>query len=359
MAPFAQSTTSPIQPRFWVTMLLALATALANATPAAAATPILFAFGNRIDGAVTPFAVANAKGLFRAEGVSITMDQAKNSDDAIRRVASGERDMALVDMTMLIRYREQADAAPVKAVFVVYNQTPYAIVARKSRGISTIADLAGKKLGIVEGDPAALQWPAFARQNGLDPAKAVTDRISPAVREPMLSAGQLDAASGFSFSTAVDLRDRGIPASDLVVLRYADYGSALYGHAVIVNPKLAAEHPEHVAAFLRGLVNGLKLTLRDPAKAVDDVVALMPGASRDLELERLRSVIRDNILTEEVRRDGLGRVDPQRLARAISEVEPASRNGAKNGARVTPEALFDDRFLPAATTLKIAPSPSR
>lgn len=353
----AQGTTSLI--RFWIATLLALAAALTVATPVKAATPILFSFGNRIDGAVTPFAVANARGLFRAEGVSITMDQAKSSDDAIRRVAAGDRDMAFVDMTMLIRYREQADAAPVKAVFVVYNQTPYAIVARKSRGIATIADLAGKKLGVVEGDPAALQWPAFARQNGLDPAKVNSDRISAAVREPMLSAGQIDAVSGFSFSTAVDLRDRGIPASDLLVLRYADFGSALYGHAVVVNPKLAAEHPEHVAAFLRGLVNGLKLTLRDPAKAIDDVVALMPGASRDLELERLRSVIRDNILTEEVRRDGLGRVDRQRLTRAIQEVEPTPKNGAKNGTRVTPEALFDDSFLPTATILRIEPSSSR
>ncbi len=353
MASLAQSTASPI--RFWIVTALALAGVLMSAPPVTAATPILFAFGNRIDGAVTPFAVANAKGLFRAEGVSITMDQAKSSDDAIRRVASGERDMALVDMTMLIRYREQPDAAPVKAVFMLFNQTPYAIVARKSRGIATIADLAGKKLGVVEGDPAALQWPAFARQNGLDPAKVNSDRISAAVREPMLSAGQLDAVSGFSFSTAVDLRDRGIPASDLLVLRYADFGSALYGHVVIVNPKLAAEHPDQVAAFLRGLVNGVKLTLRDPAKAVDDAVALMPGASRDLEFERLRNVIRDNILTEEVRRDGLGRIDKQRLTRAIQEVEPPSRNGG----RIAPEALFDDSFLPAAATLKIAPAPSR
>jgi NitT/TauT family transport system substrate-binding protein len=355
MAPVSRSHASTLLRRLSLAALLALATALTILTPTMAATPLLLSFGNRIDGAVTPFAAANAKGLFRAEGVSVTMDQAKGSEDAIRRVASGERDLALVDLTVLIRYREHADAAPVKAVFVVYNQTPYAIVARKSRGIASVVDLAGKRLGVVEGDPAALQWPAFARQNGLDPAKVTSDRISLAVREPMLSAGQLDAVSGFSFSTAVDLRDRGIPASDLLVLRYADFGSALYGHAIIVNPKLAAEHADQVQAFLRGLVNGVKLTLRDPAKAVDDTMALMDGASRDLELERLRTVIRDNILTDDVRRDGLGRIDKQRLTRAIQEVEPAP----KNGARIAPEALFDDSFLPAPATLKVAPAPSR
>lgn len=353
-APFRQSSTAPDRRRLCFAAVLTLSAALNFPLPAIAATPILFSFGHRVDAAVTPFAVANAKGLFRAEGISVTMDQAKGSDDAIRRVAAGERDMALVDMTVLIRYREQPDAAPVKAVFVLYNQTPYAIVARKSRGIATVADLAGKRLGVVEGDPAAIQWPAFAKQNGLDPAKVTVDRISPAVREPMLSAGQLDAVTGFSFSTAVDLRDRGIPTSDLLVLRYADFGSALYGHAVVVNPKLATEHPDQVAAFLRGLVNGVKLTLRDPAKAVEDAVAMIDGASRDLELERLRTVIRDNILTEEVRRDGLGRIDRQRMARAIQEVD-----GPKNTGRVTPEALFDDSFLPPPSALKVAPAPSR
>ena len=56
----------------------------------------------------------------------------------------------------------------------------------------------------------------------------------------MLSAGQVDAVSGFSYVSAINLRDRGVPAADLVVLRFADYGCDAYGHAVIVNPDFAA-----------------------------------------------------------------------------------------------------------------------
>jgi NitT/TauT family transport system substrate-binding protein len=331
--------------------------ALGPLAPAFAQTaaPILMSTALRTDGAIAPIAVANARGYFRTEGVSVTLDNSVNSATALRRVASGERDMALVDMTALIRYREQPDAAPIKAVFVFYNQTPYAIVARKSRGISGFASLEGKKLGVTEGEPVAQQWPAFAKQQGVDTAKIQIEKIGAAVREPMLSAGQLDAVTGFSFATAVDLKDRGIPASDLAVLRFSDFGSALYGHAIVVNPKLAAERPDHVKAVLRGLVNGFKFTLRDPGKAIDDVLPLMEGGSRDLELERLRTVIRDNILTDEVRRMGLGTVDPQRLAKAILEVEPAQ----KTASRVTPEALFDDSFLPQAASLKVQAAPSR
>ncbi len=75
----------------------------------------------------------------------------------------------------------------------------------------------------------------------------------------------------------------------------------------------------------------------------------MDGPSRELELERLRTVIRDNIPTEDVGARVSARSDPQRLARAIKEVE-----GPKSGTRIAPDALFDDGFLPPAEMLKAA-----
>ena len=56
----------------------------------------------------------------------------------------------------------------------------------------------------------------------------------------MLSAGQVDAVNGFSYLAGVNLRDRGVPADDLAVLRYADYGCEAYGFALIVNPTVCS-----------------------------------------------------------------------------------------------------------------------
>ena len=133
--------------------------------------------------------------------------------------------------------------------------------------------------------------------------------ISAAVREPMLSAGQIDAVTGFSYLSAINLKDRGVPADDLAVLRFADYGCEAYGFAIIVNPALAAAKPEAVKGFVRAVIGGMHLTVKDPARAVDEVVSRMDGGSRDLELERLRAILRDNILTGEVKRNGIGGID--------------------------------------------------
>jgi NitT/TauT family transport system substrate-binding protein len=105
-----------------------------------------------------------------------------------------------------------------------------------------------------------------------------------------------------------------------------------------VNAKFAAEKPQAVKAFLQGFLKGLKETIRRPADAVDSILRRDDAAKREVELERLRMAIRDNILTPEVRADGLGAVDMARLEQAIDQIglvqvykaKPAKRFAAEN-----------------------------
>jgi NitT/TauT family transport system substrate-binding protein len=302
---------------------------------------IQFSFDRPINASVAPFILAGTDGLFSSEGLAVTTDIAGGSPDAIARVASGASEFALVDINALIRFRDHG-APPVKAVFVLFNKSPYAIIARKSRGIHTLSDIEGKTLGVAEGDLSIRLWPALAHQNGIKLSSVKLNRMSAAVREPMLSAGQVDAVTGFSYLSAVNLRDRGVPADDLAVLRFADYGCEAYGFAVIVNPAFAAKRPGAVKGFLRAVIAATNLTIREPGHAVDEVLTRMEDGARDLELERLHAVIEDNILTGEVKRDGIGGVDPIRLDRSIDQVG----EDFKFAKRPSAADIFDDGFLP-------------
>jgi len=302
---------------------------------------IQFSFDRPVNASVAPFILAVTDGLFGSEGLVVTTDVAGGSPEAIARVAAGASEFALVDINALIRFRDNG-APPVKAVFVLFNKSPYAIVARKSRGIHALSDIEGKTLGVAEGDLSLRLWPAVAHQNGIKLASVRQNRISAAVREPMLSAGQVDAVTGFSYLSAVNLRDRGVPADDLAVLRFNDYGCEAYGFAVIVNPAFAAKRPEAVRGFLRAAIAATNLTIREPGHAVDEVLTRMEDGARDLELERLRTVIEDNILTSEVKRNGIGGVDPIRLERSIDQVG----EDFKFVKRPSAADVFDDGFLP-------------
>lgn len=303
---------------------------------------IQFSLDRPIDAAAAPFVMAASNGLFGAEGLAVTINIASGSPDAIARVASGSSDFALVDINELIRFRGKADAPPVKAIFVLFNKSPYAVIARKSRGIRALADLDGKTLGVAERDLSIRLWPALARQNGIKLDSVKQTRIAAAVREPMLSAGQVDAVTGFSYLSGVNVRDRGIPADDLAVLRYADYGCEAYGFALIVNPALAVAKPVAVKGFVRAVIAGTDLAIKQPGRAIDEVVSSMEGGSRDLELERLRTLIAENIVTSEVKRNGIGAVDRARLDRSIDQVG----EGFKFTKRPAAADVFDDSFLP-------------
>ena len=303
---------------------------------------IQFTLDRPIDAAAAPFVMAAVSGLFSAEGLAVTTNVAGGSSDAIARVGAGSSDFAVVDINALIRSRDNKAAAPVKAVFVLFNQAPYAIVARRNRGIRVLPDIEGKTLGVAEHDLSIRLWPALAKQNDIKKASVRLSRISDAVREPILSAGQVDAVTGFSYLSAVNLRDRGIPADDLTVLRFADYGCEAYGFAVVVSPAFASAKPQAVKGFVRAVIAGTHLAIKEPARAVDDVVSLMEDGSGDLELERLRTVIADNILTSEVKRNGIGGIDPARLERSIDQIA----QDFKFQKRPTAPDIFDGSFLP-------------
>ena len=305
---------------------------------------VQFSLDRPIDAAAAPFVMAATGGLFAAEGLAVTTNIAAGSPDAIARVAAGTSDFALVDINALIRFRDRdkQGVPPVKAVFVLFNKAPYAIIARKSRGVTALSDIEGKNLGIAEGDLSIRLWPAVARLNGIKAATVKQNSISAAVREPMLSAGQIDAVTGFSYLSAINLRDRGIPADDLAVLKFADYGCEAYGFAVIVNPTLATARPDAVRGFVRAVIGGVNLVIKDPVAATTEVASRMDGGSREQELERLRTILRDNILTGEVKRNGIGGIDQARFERSIEQVA----EDFKFQKRPPASDIFDDQFLP-------------
>ncbi len=329
--------------------LAAAAFVLVAAWPAAAQTNVKFSLDGRVEGPAGLFLLPQDKGYYRAAGLDVTIDEAASALESITRVASGGYDMAFTDINALIKYRDQHPSTPIKAVFMVYNKPAYAIVGRKSRGITEPKTLEGKKLGAPSTSSTFGQWPLFAKLNGIDVSKVAVETIATPVREPMLAAGQLDAVLGFSFRIYIDLKDRGVPVDDIVLLPMANYGLKLYGNAIIVHSKFAAEKPEAVKSFLQAFLRGLKEAVRRPGDAIDSVVKRDDVAKKEVELERLRMAISNNIVTPEVRADGYGAVAPARFEESIEQLALTYTFKAKPKL----EDVFDASFLPPLAERKV------
>jgi NitT/TauT family transport system substrate-binding protein len=323
--------------------------AAAMATSAGAQQAVKFTLDWKFEGPAAPFVVAIDKGYYKAEGLDVTIDTAGGSLEPLNRIASGTYDIGFGDINSLIKFRDANPGVPIKAIYMVYNKPPFSIVGRKSRGVVKPKDLEGKKLGAPAPDGAYAQWPIFVKANSIDASKVTIENVGFPVREPMLAAGQVDAITGFSFSSYINLKDRGVAADDITVLLMADYGVNLYGNTIIVNPKFAAEKPEVVKAFLRAFTKGMQETVKNPGTSVDSVIKRNDVAKKEVELERLNMAIKDNIVTDEVKKNGFGAIDPGRLDASIDQIALTFTFKAKPKG----SDIFDNSFLPAADARKV------
>jgi NitT/TauT family transport system substrate-binding protein len=319
--------------------------------PAAAQTAVRFSLDWRFEGPAAPFTLALDKGYFKAEDLDVTIEPAAGSREPISRVASGAYDIGFGDVNSLVRFRDENPAAGLKAVMMLHDRPAFAIVGRRSRGVTEeVASLRRRRIGAPAQDAAFAQWPVFKAVNGIDEKEWAIriDTVGFPVREPMLAQGEVDAVFGFAMAS-IGLKARGVPADDIVVMPMSDHGVELYGNAILVNQKFAAEKPEAVRGFLRALVKALRDTVADPAAAVDTVVRRNEVARKEVELGRLDMVLRQNILTPWVKENGVGGIDHARFERALDQIGLAFPYKA----RIKVEDIFDDRFLPPAEERKV------
>ena len=319
---------------------------------AQATTPIKFQLDWRFEGPAALFLHPVAKGYFKQAGLDVTVDAGNGSGGAVTRVASGSYDLGFADLAALMEFHANNPDAPNKpvAVMMVYNNTPAAVFALKKSGITKPADLGGKKLGAPVFDAGRRGFPIFAKVNGVKDVAWTS--MDPPLRETMLVRGDVDAITGFGFTSLLNLEARGVKPADVVLMPYADHGVKLYGNAIIVGQKLLKENPGAIKAFLGAFARGAKEVMANPAAAIEHVKARDGIVNVPLETRRLQLAIDSVIASPDARAEGFGQVVPSRLSLMASQVSDAY--GTKT--RVNPEAVWNGSFLPGRAELDVLPA---
>lgn len=327
--------------RFLSIVLLLLATLFAPGT-SLAQTKVRFTL-DWIPGATHgAFLIALQQGYYKAEGLDVTIDRGKGSAEVVRQIAANVYDMGFPDINVVMDFDSKNPDQAFPVLMSGYEQAPAAIIMLKASGITDPKQLSGKKLGSAPHDSTFKLFPIFARKIGIDAATVQFEFIDPKLREVLLAQKKVDAIPGQIFNALLELKAKGVPASDVSYFMYKDYGLPLYGNSVAASRQFLKEHPDAVRGFLRATLKGLKDMARDPELAVKASLAYEPLLNADIERERLRVAMDCCILTETVRKSGFGDFERARLEASIADITEAFQLPRK----LKLEEVFDAGYLP-------------
>ena len=321
---------------------LVLGSIIAATTSVYAQTKVPFALDWKFEGPSAAYFAAIDNGHFADAELDVEISPGKGSLDAIPKIATSAFPIGFADINSLVKFLDANPGAPVTAVMMVYDKPPFAVIGRASRGVDGPSSLEGKILGAPPPDGAWAQFPAFASANGLDMDKITVEPVGFPTREPMLAEGNVDAITGFSFSSYLNLVRLGVPEDDIQVILMADYGLSLYGNAIVVNTDYAKENAEIVTGFLGAVVKGWRDVIDDPATGAAMIAKRNPAIDVDLETRRLQLAIDANVVTDYTLENGMGEIDTERFAASLKQIAETYEFKTEPDASL----YFTDAYLP-------------
>jgi NitT/TauT family transport system substrate-binding protein len=209
-----------------------------------------------------PLYVAMEKGYYREAGLEIVPDYSFETD-GVALVGAGELPFAVVSGEQVLLARAQD--LPVVYVMAWYRDYPVAVVSKKEQGITTPADLKGKRIGLPGLYGANyIGLRALLDSVGLAETDVTLDSIGFNQVEA-LAADQEQAVVGYIANEPIQLAAQGYEVDVIPVSGYVQLAS----NGIITNEKTLRENPALVRAFVQATLRGITDTIANPDEAYE------------------------------------------------------------------------------------------
>jgi putative hydroxymethylpyrimidine transport system substrate-binding protein len=227
------------------------------------------------------------EGYYRDAGVDLTVRAPSSSTDAPKLLAAGRTDFAILDINDLAIARERG--LPLVGVAPIVERPLASVIAADRNEVRTPKDLAGKTVGVtgLPSDDAVLD--TILRAGGVAPSSVHRETIGFGAI-PALASGRIDAATAFWNDEGVTLERRGVP---IRIFRVDDYGAPSYPELVLTTTRqLLHERPKLVKKVVQTTRSGYGVAIRDPGRALGDLLAANPDLDRAEASAQLRALDR-------------------------------------------------------------------
>jgi NitT/TauT family transport system substrate-binding protein len=290
---------------------------VSTATAFAVAQPILVSFDAQAaetinltlpwipEGEVAFMYAAQKEGFWSKRGLDVSITRGFGSGEAAKNVGLGKYNYGQADIGAMINAKSAG--LPLVSIAMVSQRSPVCVIASKKSGIVKPKDLEGKRLGGTSASAANNLWPAFAKINDIDLSKVRTVSLQPGVDMQALINNEVDAVATLSQSGVPYLKADNVPFETIF---FAKYGMDIYSLTFVTQPETIKNSSKQVAAFVDGVMEGLRFSYVNPDKALEHFISAVPESGKT---ERDRGITRHSLLintasglTDDAKTHGLG-----------------------------------------------------
>jgi NitT/TauT family transport system substrate-binding protein len=237
------------------------------------------------------FFVAEDLGYFRDEGLKVEYIAAQGNGDALRNLIVGNADIAETDPSAIGFALDRG--LKVKAIYNLTPQNQFTIIARKSRGIQKIEDLAGKKIAVVS-MASGSRYNVMTLLNANKMKESDVSLIATGINfAGPLEQGQVDAAGTWEVINW-DLTHRALPKAvvdDLIIFNARDVLNVPTGVLAATDESLVTNRAV-LLKFLRAQRRGTTFMHDHPEQAAEIAAKYVTNAKdtpeRNLAIVKLK-----------------------------------------------------------------------
>ncbi|GAA4841295.1 ABC transporter substrate-binding protein [Luteimicrobium xylanilyticum] len=259
-------------------------------------------------------------GYYKDAGLDVTIQEAGTDTVPIDVLAAGDADYAISWVPKVLGSIEQGTA--VTDVAQIFERSGTTQISFKDKGITTPADLKGKKVGSWG---YGNQWELFAgmQKAGIDTDKDI-DLVQQAFDMNGFLSGDIDAAQAMTYNELAQVLETKNPKtgklyqkSDLNIIDWNDEGTAMLQDAIWADANKLADDPSYATEtekFVEASIKGWVYVRDHPKEAADIVTAAGSTLGTSHQLWMANEV---NKLIWPSTSGGIGTIDPAAWKRTV------------------------------------------
>ena len=218
------------------------------------------------------------KGLYKAEGIDLTIAEGSGSSTTAKLLAQATDPIAFLDFGTMAK--GIGSGMPITAIFGVHQRSPMMIVSHAEAPIKTAKELEGKVIAMSPAESTAQMFPVLLAAAGVDAAKVSVLSPATGAKTALFLQKRVDAITGVTYFHLPSFE------RDKVAVTYFTYGdngvSALEG-GVAANLDWLKANPDLAKRFVKATQAAFIAAKSEPAAAVDALIKLRPEQARNRE----------------------------------------------------------------------------